>query len=48
MNGMFLGCSLLREIIISNFNIDNVKGMIWMFDGCSEDLKAKFFKHIKK
>ena len=35
MRGMFLGCSSLTNIDLSNFNINNVINMEWMFSGCS-------------
>ena len=38
---MFIGCSLLKELNISNFNTNNVTYMSKMFTGCSDDLKSK-------
>ena len=35
MNGMFLGCSSLNKIDISNFNTNNVTHMGFMFGECS-------------
>ena len=35
MNGMFCGCSSLKELNLSNININNVTDMSCMFDGCS-------------
>ena len=35
MGGMFLGCSSLTNINLSNFNTQNVTNMWSMFDGCS-------------
>ena len=32
---MFFGCSLLKELNLSNFNTDNVTNMRTMFCGCS-------------
>ena len=41
MSGMFYGCSSLKELILNNFNTNNVTNMSYMFDGCSDDLKMK-------
>ena len=35
MGYMFSGCSSLKELNLSNFNINNVTNMRWMFYGCS-------------
>ena len=35
MSEMFSGCSLLKEINVSNFNTNNVTNMEGMFYGCS-------------
>ena len=32
---MFLGCSSLKELNLSNFNTNNVNDMVGMFLGCS-------------
>ena len=32
---MFSECSSLKEINLSNFNLNKVFSMIWMFSGCS-------------
>ena len=34
MNDMFFGCSSLKSIDLSSFNISNVKYMNYMFFGC--------------
>ena len=41
MSSMFYGCSLLKELNLNNFNTINVTNMIWMFEGCSDDLTRK-------
>ena len=41
MRHMFCGCSSLKELNLSNFKTNNVTDMIWMFWGCSDDLKRK-------
>ena len=41
MHSMFSGCSLLKELDISNFNTNNVNDMIGMFRECSDKLKKK-------
>ena len=38
---MFYGCSSLKNIDISNFNIDKIKNKHYMFFGCSKELKRK-------
>ena len=35
MSFMFDGCSLLKDLNLSNFNTNNVTEMSHMFDGCS-------------
>ena len=35
MDGMFSGCSSLKELNLNNFNTINVTNMSWMFSGCS-------------
>ena len=35
MEGMFSECSLLKELNINNFNINNVTNMRYMFSECS-------------
>ena len=35
MNGMFYGCSSLKELNLNNFNTNNVTHMNSMFSGCS-------------
>ena len=35
MSGMFCGCSSLKELNLSNFNINNVTNISIMFCGCS-------------
>ena len=32
---------LIFQIYISNFNINNVKEIVGMFDGCGDDTKSK-------
>ena len=39
---MFSGCSSLKEINLSNFNINKVSNMIYMFSGCSSLLELNF------
>ena len=51
MEGMFYGCSSLRELNLSNFNTNNVTYMRWMFSGCSDQFQNKIrskYKNIKK
>ena len=51
MEGMFYGCSSLKELNLSNFNTNNVTDMYKMFHGCSEQLKNKIkseYKNIKE
>ena len=38
---MFSECSSLKELNLSNFNTNNVTGMGYMFNGCSEQIKMK-------
>ena len=45
MNNMFLECRELEYLDLSNFNINNVKNMDYMFYGC---LKLKKIKGIQK
>ena len=35
MNGMFYGCSSLKELNLNNFNTNNVTNMRFMFSFCS-------------
>ena len=48
MNSMFYNCSSLKELNISNFNINNVIDKKGMFNGCSDDLIKKIKKQNKK
>ena len=41
MDRMFKNCSSLKELNISNFNINNVADMSYMFLGCSNELMEK-------
>ena len=45
---MFYGCSSLKELNLSNFNTNNVKVMVFMFFGCSKDLKKNITSEDKK
>ena len=51
---MFVGCSSLKELNLSNFNTKNVEKMnniLNMFVGCSEELKKQIkekYKNIKE
>ena len=47
MEGMFYGCSSLKELNLSNFNTNNVTDMECMFYGCSEQLKNKIKSEYK-
>ena len=50
MNGIFCGCSSLKELNLNNFNTNNVIYMDGMFSGCLEELKLKIkgqFKNFK-
>ena len=50
MNGMFYGCSSLKELNLNNFNTNNVTNMSGMFSGCLDELKLKIkgqFKNFK-
>ena len=38
---MFYGCSLLKELNLSKFHINNVTDMSGMFYGCSEHFQNK-------
>ena len=38
---MFIGCSSLKEINLSNFKTDIVIDMSHMFSNCSDELKMK-------
>ena len=46
---MFCGCSLLKEINLSNFNTKNIKNMISMFCRCSslKELNLSYFRTNK-
>ena len=51
MNGMFHGCSSLKELNLNNFNTNNVTKMYGMFRGCLDELKLKIksqFKNFKE
>jgi len=41
MSFMFYLCSSLKELKVSNFNINNANKMD-MFSGCSDELEKKF------
>ena len=47
MRGMFLRCSSLKELNLSNFNTNNVTIMIYMFSKCSDQLKLKIRNQYK-
>ena len=47
MCNMFYECSLLKELNLSNFYINNETNMTDMFYGCSDDLKQKLRNKIK-
>jgi len=50
MSHMFRECISLKEIDLSNFNINNVTDMDHMFSKCSDELKMKIktqYKNIK-
>ena len=36
---MFCRCSSLKELILTNFNTNNITDMSYMFYGCSSSLK---------
>ena len=46
MNGMFSGCSSIKEINLFNFNTNNVTDMNGMFSGCSDEIKIKIREQI--
>ena len=51
MNGMFNGCSSLKELNLNNFNTINVTNMSGMFYECLGELLIKIktqYKNIKK
>ena len=51
MGGMFCGCSSLKELNLSNFNINNITNMRGMFYGCSDQFKMKIkaqYKNLKE
>ena len=51
MSLMFWGCSSLKKLNISNFNMNKVKYMLYMFKWCSRNLINKVKsanKNIKK
>ena len=51
MNGMFHGCSSLKELNLSNFNTNNVINMSYMFSKCSDQLQDEIraqYKNIKE
>ena len=41
MSYMFYGCSLLKELNLSNFNMNNSTNINEMLEGCSDKLKEK-------
>ena len=41
MEGMFSGCSSLKELNLNNFNTNNVTNMRYMFSKCTDELKLK-------
>ena len=47
MEGMFYGCSSLKELNLSNFNTNKVIHMEDMFSECSEQLKNKIKSEYK-
>ena len=51
MDGMFSGCSALKELNLDNFNTNNVTSMVDMFFECSDELIMKIktrYKNIKQ
>ena len=51
MSSMFADCLSLKELNLSNFNINNVTFMRNMFNGCSNQFRNKIraqYKNIKK
>ena len=51
MDSMFFGCSSLKELNLSDFNIKNITNMKGMFHKCSEQFQNKIraqYKNIKK
>ena len=48
MSYMLFECSSLKELNLTNFNINNVTNMSWMFYRCSDDLKKKMQKSKDK
>ena len=49
MNGMFDGCSSLKELNLSNFNTNNVTNMAFMFCRCSslKELNLSNFIYVQ-
>ena len=47
MGWMFCGCSSLKSLDISHFNIDKVEDISWMFSGCSSLTNLSLFKFEK-
>ena len=47
MGSMFIRCSSLKELNLSNFNTDNVTNMRYMFSKCSDELKLKIRSQYK-
>ena len=41
MYDMFSNCLSLKELNISNFNINDITSVDRMFDGCTDELKKK-------
>jgi len=41
MSHMFRDCLTLKEVDLSNFDMNNVTDMSYMFSGCSDELKMK-------
>ena len=51
MFSIFCGCSSLKELNLSNFNINNSTYMRNMFSGCLDELKKEIktkYKNIKE
>ena len=51
MGYMLNGCSSLKDLNLSNFNINNVNDMRNIFSGCSEQFQNKIrvkYNNIKK
>ena len=48
MSCMFLGCTSLTNIDLSNFNTNNVTDMSWIFEGCDKLSKNNIIVSDKK